>query len=236
MFPPLLLLTLECERQRVFYLTLISHTAVSYAKCRGVRICLVQHAKSHGHLGVRSTNDYRLSLSRQRNFGIKREDITTQNVKPRERAHMLAISRATFGAPRYKTYSGTREDVALERVKVLLDSGDVVALISRYRDNATQNLEDIASVNDRKMIAKVLAEIRKLIKQGIKVEITQNVVGDTAVGNRASAKAKMIAKRTGRKASGYFQKRAQARVAVKELGDGLYWQMTLELPMRLRTH
>jgi hypothetical protein len=106
----------------VFHLALISHTAVSYTKCQGVAICLVQHAESNAS-GVRSTKDYRLSLTRQRKFDIKREDMTIQNVKTRERANMLAISHALrLAGQTIKTYSGTQEDVALEQVKVLSDS------------------------------------------------------------------------------------------------------------------
>jgi hypothetical protein len=156
--------------------------------------------------------------------------------KTEKRAHILAISHALrFARQTIKTYSGTREDVALEGVKVLPDSGDVVALVSRYRDNVLQSLDDIASPNDRKMIAKVLADIKKLEKRGIKVEITRSAVEDTFVGVWASAKAKIIAKRMGRKASRYFQECAQACVAVKELGDGMCAQMTLELPLRPKT-
>jgi hypothetical protein len=192
---------MESERRKVFRLALILHITAYYSRANGVGIGLVQRTESNTP-GERLTKGNTILSIQQRQYGIKREDLATQNVEIPERAHMLAIALALrLACQTIKVRPDPPEDNALQKAKVLSDSGNAVAMFNQHLQDASNSLDAIASTNDHRVIAKVLAEVRKLEKHGAMVGIASAAVEDTGVAKQASARAKTMAAQIGREAS-----------------------------------
>ncbi|KAI6083555.1 hypothetical protein F4821DRAFT_244573, partial [Hypoxylon rubiginosum] len=105
--------------------------------------------------------------------------------------HALGLARTTIkrGFPR---------GVQLQGVTVYSESARDVLRVNHHIEQGPDSLQDVKSANDRKMIGKVLAAVRKLSRPGLHVSIS--VTGNGGDIDPAGKKARTLARQKGRKA------------------------------------
>jgi len=179
------------RRPKAIQLVLVLHTAVDYVYAQGVGIGLVQRAEC-ATTGI-IKND--IIQTEERKYSIKRENFAVENVKTPERALMLALLHALGLA--CSTIKRRPKTVQLQKVTILSSSPTIVQIVNHHIKHAPKSLEDVASTNDRLMIKRVVAGVRRLSHHGLEVSISiavfdrEDEIGETA---------RTMARQRGRKA------------------------------------
>lgn len=218
------------RRPKAIHLVLVLHTAVDYVHAQGVGIGLVQRAEC-ATTGIIKNG---IIQTEERKYSIKRENFAVENVKTPKRALMLALLHA-LGLACATIKRRCPKTVQLQRVTILSSSPTIVQIVNHHVKNAPKSLEDVASTNDRSMIKRVVAKVRRLSHYGLEVSI--------AVFDREDEKgerARTMARQRGRKA---FRSRRQLRLAQDDtateaqhtVGDEAALEGTLELPILMKT-
>jgi predicted MarR family transcription regulator len=215
---------------KAIQLVLVLHTAVDYVYAQGVGISLVQRAKC-ATTGI-IKND--IIQTEERKYSIKRENFTVENIKTPNRALMLALLHA-LGLARGTIKRHCSKTVQLQEVTIHSSSPAIIQIVNHHIKHAPKSLEDVASTNDRLMIKRVVAGVRKLSHYGLKVSIavfgTEDETGKTA---------RTMARQRGRKAC---RSRRQLRLALDDtsteaqhtVGDEAALEGTLESPYPMIT-
>jgi ribonuclease HI len=133
-------------------LAIVAHVAVAYVRGRKAGMSIVQEARDG--TGVRSDILPRQECAR----GIPRARFVTENIKTPQRCEMLGLLLA-LGAAHGKLKRGA----PLQNVTVYCASPWVVQTVNHYLQNS--RLENIISTNDRSMLKRVLANIRRVSKR-----------------------------------------------------------------------
>jgi hypothetical protein len=170
--------------------SLILHTAVDFGHKQGIGIGIIQSAATDA---TRSNT----LLREEHKHGIERGHIGAKNVRTRERAHMFALVLA-MGLARStvkRQYATTR--IKVQSVTVLCSLPAVVEMIKDHRARDTKSLESVVSTEDRSMLRRVLAGVRRLSRYNVQV----SVVEYGAEGNTVdAARVKMLARHRKKKA------------------------------------
>jgi predicted MarR family transcription regulator len=218
------------RRPKAIQLVLVLHTAVDYVYAQGVGISLVQRAEC-ATTGI-IKND--IIQTEERKYSIKRENFTVENIKTPNRALMLALLHA-LGLARGTIKRHCSKTVQLQEVTIHSSSPAIIQIVNHHIKHAPKSLEDVASTNDRSMIKRVVAGVRKLSHYGLKVSIavfgTEDETGKTAW---------TMARQRGRKAC---RSRLQLRLASDDtsteaqhtVGDEAALEGTLESPYPMIT-
>jgi predicted MarR family transcription regulator len=218
------------RRPKAIQLVLVLHTAVDYVYAQGVGISLVQRAEC-ATTGI-IKND--IIQTEERKYSIKRENFTVENIKTPNRALMLALLHA-LGLARGTIKRHCSKTVQLQEVTIHSSSPAIIQIVNHHIKHAPKSLEDVASTNDRSMIKRVVAGVRKLSHYGLKVSIavfgTEDETGKTA---------RTMARQRGRKAC---RSRRQLRLASDDtsteaqhtVGDEAALEGTLEPPYPMIT-
>ena len=218
------------RRPKAIQLVLVLHTAVDYVYAQGVGIGLVQRAEC-ATTGIIKNG---IIQTEKRKFSIKRENFVVENVKTPERALMLALLHG-LGLAGGTIKRRCPKTVQLQRVTILSSSPTIVQIVNHHIKHAPKSLEDVASTNDRSMIKRVVAGVRRLSHHGLEVSIAvfgrEDETGETA---------RTIARQRGRKAC---RSRRQLRLTQNDtsteaqhtVGDEAALEGTLELPVLIRT-
>lgn len=217
------------RRPKAIQLVLVLHIVVDYVYAQGVGISLVQQAEC-ATTGI-IKND--IIQTEERKYSIKRENFTGENVKTPNRALMLALLHA-LGLARSTVKRRCSKTVQLQKVTILSGSPTVIQIVNHHIKHAPKSLEDVASTNDRSMIKRVVAGVRKLSNYGLEVSIA--VFGEE---DETGKTARTMAKQRGRKAC---RSRRQLQLASDDtsteaqhtVGDEAALEGTLELldPMK----
>lgn len=165
--------------------SLILHTAVVFGRKEGIGIGIIQSAATE------ATQSNTL-LREEHRHGIERGQISAKNVKTLERAHMFALvlamrlARSTL----IRQYSAAR--IKVQSVTVLCGLPAVVEVIKQHRACGTaKSLESVVSTENRSMLRRVLAGVRRLSRYDVQV----SVVGYGAEGDTVdAARVEMIAR------------------------------------------
>lgn len=171
-------------------LSLVLHTAVDFGRNEGIDIGIIQSpATGETSASAPSTEEHK--------HGIERGQIRAENVKTRERAHMYALVLAMGLARSTIKRQCTTASIAMQSVTVLCRLPTVVKLIKYHRARGPKSVETLVSAEDRSMMKRVLASIKRLSRYNVQV----SVVEDGAEGNAVdAARVKMIAHQRQKKA------------------------------------
>ncbi|OCK87225.1 uncharacterized protein K441DRAFT_486719, partial [Cenococcum geophilum 1.58] len=171
--------TMVERRPKAIQLVLVLHTAVDYVYAQGVGIGLVQRAECTTTGIIK--ND--IIQTEERKYSIKRENFAVENVKTPERALMLALLHA-LGLACGTIKRRCPKTVQLQKVTILSSSPTIVQIVNHHIKHAPKSLEDVASTNDRSMIKRVVAGVRRLSHHGLEVSIAvfgrEDETGETA--------------------------------------------------------
>ncbi|UPX09462.1 uncharacterized protein EKO05_0000151 [Ascochyta rabiei] len=169
---------------------LILHTAVVFGHKEGIGIGIIQNAATD------ATQSNTL-LREEHKHGIECGQVGAKNVKTCERANMLALVLA-MGLARStlkRQYAAAR--IKVQSVTVLCSLPAVVEVIKHHRACGTKSLESVVSTEDRSMLRRVLAGVRRLSRYNVQV----SVVWYGAEGNTVdAARVEMIARHRKKKA------------------------------------
>lgn len=171
-------------------LSLVLHTAVDFGHNEGIGIGIIQNA---------ATSAARASTlpMEEHKHGIERGQVRAKNVKTRERAHMFALVLAMGLAHSTLKRQCTTARIKVQSVTVLCSLPAVVELIKYHRTHGPKSLESVVSTEDRSMMKRVLASVKRLSRYNVQV----SVVEDGAEGNTAdAARVKMMARQRKKKA------------------------------------
>jgi hypothetical protein len=155
-------------------LSLVLHTAVDYHPKQCIGIGIIRSA-ARGAAGSRTLP------AEEHKHGIARGQIRTKNVRTRERAHMYALVLA-LGLARStikRTCTPARFDV--KSVTVLCDLPAVVELLAHHRAHGPASLRSVGSAEDRAMVRKVLASVKRLARCGVRVAVRKDGAEGSAV-------------------------------------------------------
>lgn len=148
-----------------------------FGRTKGIGIGIIQSAATD------ATQSNTL-LREEHKHGIERGQVGAQNVQTRERAHMFALVLAT-GLARStlkRQYAAAR--IKVQSVTVLCSLPAVVEVIKQHRAcGTTKSLESVVSTEDRSMLRRVLAGVRRLSRCDVQV----SVVGYGAEGDTVDA-------------------------------------------------
>jgi ribonuclease HI len=212
-------------RSKPTQLVLVLHTAVDYVYRQGAGIGVVQRAEC-ATTGIIKNQ---LIPGQKRKYGITRENLVVENIKTAGRAQMFALVHA-LGLAHGTIKRGCPKAVQLQKVTVFSDSPKVVQTINHHIKYAPDSLRDAASTNDRSIIKRVIAGVRRLSRRGLEVAIAVPSGKDKAGG-----KARTMARQRGRKA---YRSRRRLRLAhdnsVEEQEEAAGDQGTFELIIRAK--
>ncbi|CAG5186287.1 uncharacterized protein ALTATR162_LOCUS11543 [Alternaria atra] len=170
--------------------SLVLHTAVDFGHKEGIGVGIIQRAATNA--AWTST----LPMEEHKH-GIERGQVRAKNVKTRERAHMFALILAMGLARSTLKRRCTTTRIKMQSVTVLGSVPAVVELIKYHRAHDAKSLESVVSTEDRSMIKRVLASVKRLSRYNVQV----TVVGDGQEGNTVeAARVKMIARQRKKKA------------------------------------
>ncbi|KAJ8112353.1 hypothetical protein OPT61_g5255 [Boeremia exigua] len=168
--------------------SLVLHTAVDFSH-KGIGIGIVRSAA----IGVARASTLRME---EHKHGVERGQLRAQNVKTRERAHMFALILA-MGLACSTIKRWTTAYVKVQSVTVLCGLPAVVELIKHHRAHGPKSLESVVTTEDRSMMIRVLASVKRLSRYNVQV----SVVEDEAEGNAVdAARAKVLAHQRKKKA------------------------------------
>lgn len=206
-------------------LVLVFHTAVDYLYRQGAGIGVVQQAEC-ATTGVIKNQ---LIPGQERKYGITRENLVVQNIKTAGRAQMLALVHA-LGLAHGTIKRGCPKAVQIKKVTVFSDSPKVVHTINQHIKYAPDRLRDVASTNDRSMIKRVIARVRRLSRRGLEVAIAVSSGKD-----KAGEKVRTMARQRGRKSCGSRRRLLLAHGnSVEEQEEAAENQGTFELVIRAK--
>ena len=206
-------------------LVLVVHTAVDYLRRQGAGVGIVQQAKCL----ATDTINHQLIPDQERKYGIKGENLAVENVKTAERAEMLALLHA-LGLARGTVKRSSQRAVELKRVAVFSESLEVVGKINHHLKYAPHSLQDVASANDRAIIKRVIAGVRKLSRHGLEVTIATS-----SENSKARDRARTLARQKGRQACKSRRRLQLAQAnSIEGQGDGAGDHLTIMLVIRTK--
>ena len=160
--------------------------------------------------GAKRARASTVSPTKEQKYSVKGEFFRAENVKTKERAHMLALSHALGMAYGTVKKNGTKEGSHVEEVKTVIPSTSVAETVNHHVQDSPESLEDIAETNDRVMIGRVTKHVRKVFRRGVNVSITVSDEQDITLA-RARARARTLAKQRGGKACKSRRRRERAK-------------------------
>ena len=156
-------------------LELLLHTAVDHVKGQGVGIGILQQARC-AKTGALMPG---LLPIEERRYGITRANFSTENVKTRERAELLAILHA-LGLASSTIKKRCPPNVQLRTIQIFCEHPSVIYTVKHHLRYSPTSLEDEVSGNDRAMIKRVVQAIQKLERRSFEVFLTIANMGDDA--------------------------------------------------------
>lgn len=171
-------------------LDLVLHTAVDYLHRRGAGIGVVQRAEC---TKTGAFQNDRIP-GQERKYSYSRKDLVVKNIKTAARAQMLAMVHA-LGLAHRTVKRRCPKAVQLQKVTIFSDLPSAVQAVNHHMNYNANSLRDVVSTNDRSIIKRIVARVRKLSHRGLEVAI--EVSSGT---NRAGKRARTIARQNGRKA------------------------------------
>ena len=212
-------------RSKHVQLVLVLHTAVDYLYGQGAGIGIVQRAEC-ATTGITKNH---LLPSEERKYGVTRGKLGVENIKTAGRAQMLALLHALCLA-RATVKRGYPKTTQLQKVTVFSDSPKIVQSINHHAKYAPDSLQDVKSTNDRSLIQKVIAGIRRLSRRGLEVAISVSSDKDNA-----AKRARTMARQRGRKACKSRRRlRPTGNESVEEQEEAVGDQGTFELVIRAK--
>lgn len=148
-------------------LELLLHTAVDHVKGQGVGIGILQQARC-AKTGALMPG---LLPIEERRYGITRANFSTENVKTRERAELLAILHA-LGLASSTIKKRCPPNVQLRTIQIFCEHPSVIYTVKHHLRYSPTSLEDEVSGNDRAMIKRVVQAIQKLERRSFEVFLT----------------------------------------------------------------
>jgi hypothetical protein len=156
------------------HLSLVLHRAVDFGHNEGIGIGIIRSA-ARGAAGSRTLP------AEEHKHGIARGQIRTKNVKTRERAHMYALVLALGPARSTIKRTCTTPRFDVQRVTVLCGLPAVVEQLSHHRAHGLASLESAVSAEDRAMVRRVLAGVKRLARCGVRVAVREDGAEGSAV-------------------------------------------------------
>lgn len=188
--------------------SLLLHTAVAFGREAGIGIGTIQSAAAHA-------TQSNTQLRKEHKHGIERGQVGAKNVGTRERAHMFALVLAMGLARSTLKRQCAAARIEVQSVTVLCSLPAVVEVINRHRACGAKSLESVVSKEDRSMLRRVLAGVRRLLRYNVQV----SVVGYEAEGNTVgAARVEMIARH--RKKEGVSSPSSRTANHVSKCRDG----------------
>jgi hypothetical protein len=170
-------------------LSLVLHTAVDYSPSKCIGIGILRSA-------ARGSAESRTLPAAEQAHGIERRQVAAKNVKTRERAHMYALTLALGLARCTIERTCTTARIKVQSVTVLCSSPAVVELIKYRRAHGPASLESVVSAEDRAMVRKVVASVKRLARCNVQVAVLEDGAEGRAVD---AARVKMMAHQRRRK-------------------------------------
>jgi hypothetical protein len=184
-------------------LSLVLHTAVDYSPSKCIDIGILRSA-------ARGSAESRTLPAAEQTHGIERSQATATNIKKRERAHMYALTLALGLARSTTKQTCTPARFDVQSVTVLCGSPAVVELVEYHRAHGPASLESVVCAEDRAMVRKVLASVKRLVRCNVQVSVEEDGAEGSAVD---AARVKMMAHQRRKKAC--RRRRHERRVMAK---------------------
>ena len=200
------------------------HTAVTRPG-RGIGIGIVQRAEC-AKTGRSRSN---LIPDQERKYGFTREQFEVENIKSVDRAQMLALLHS-LGLAHGTIKRAKPEVVQLRMVKVYSNSSCVVESINHHIERAPDSLQDVVSDEDRSMVRRVLASIRRLSRFCGEV-----IIAIPNTQSKEAAKAMLLGRRKHRKVrKSRHRSRMACNTPVREHEEAGKGKRTFELVIRVK--